>query len=103
MSATLFGGEIKYTKRYRLGQLLSDLARHYLLMSATPHNGKEEDCQLFMALLRLRPFRGPVPRRRAPSRDRENSAKCVPIFPSRKAVAQRLCRRTASEFMESVV
>src|SRR5262249_28434642 len=51
MSAPFFGGEIKYTKRYRLGQLLSGLARHYLLMTATPHNGKEEDFQLFMALL----------------------------------------------------
>src|SRR5688572_52830 len=51
MSATLFGGEIKYTKRYRLGQLLSGLTRHFLLMTATPHNGKDEDFQLFMALL----------------------------------------------------
>jgi superfamily II DNA or RNA helicase len=51
MSASLFGGEIKYTKRYRLGQLLSTLTRHFLLMTATPHNGKEEDFQLFMALL----------------------------------------------------
>lgn len=51
MSATIFGGEIKYTNRYRLGQLLSTLTRHFLLMTATPHNGKEEDFQLFMALL----------------------------------------------------
>src|SRR6266853_3955234 len=51
MSATNFGGETKYTKRYRLGQLLSTLTRHFLLMTATPHNGKEEDFQLFMALL----------------------------------------------------
>jgi len=51
MSATNFGGEIKYTKRYRLGQLLSTLTRHFLLMTATPHNGKEADFQLFMALL----------------------------------------------------
>ncbi len=51
MSATFFGGEIKYTKRYKLGQLLSTLTRHFLLMTATPHNGKEEDFQLFMALL----------------------------------------------------
>ncbi|MDY0168741.1 MAG: DEAD/DEAH box helicase, partial [Thermoguttaceae bacterium] len=51
MSATAFGNEIKYTKRYRLGQLLSTLTRHFLLMTATPHNGKEEDFQLFMALL----------------------------------------------------
>ena len=51
MSATVFGGETKYTKRYRLGQLLSTLTRHFLLMTATPHNGKEADFQLFMALL----------------------------------------------------
>jgi len=51
MSATFFGGEIKYTKRYKLGRLLSTLTRHFLLMTATPHNGKEEDFQLFMALL----------------------------------------------------
>ena len=51
MSATFFGGEVKYTKRYRLGQLLSGLTRNFLLMTATPHNGKEEDFQLFMALL----------------------------------------------------
>ena len=51
LSATFFGGEIKYTKRYRLGQMLSGLTRHFLLMTATPHNGKEEDFQLFLALL----------------------------------------------------
>ncbi|MBI5504534.1 MAG: DUF3883 domain-containing protein [Deltaproteobacteria bacterium] len=51
MSATFFGGEVKYTKRYRLGQLLSGITRHFLLMTATPHNGKEEDFQLFLALL----------------------------------------------------
>ena len=51
MSASIFGGELKVTKRYRLGQLLSTLTRHFLLMTATPHNGKEEDFQLFMALL----------------------------------------------------
>lgn len=51
LSATFFGGEAKFTKRYRLGQLLSGLTRNLLLMTATPHNGKEEDFQLFMALL----------------------------------------------------
>ncbi|NPV80540.1 MAG: DUF3883 domain-containing protein [Firmicutes bacterium] len=51
LSATFFAGEVKYTKRYRLGQLLSTLTRHFLLMTATPHNGKEADFQLFMALL----------------------------------------------------
>lgn len=51
MSATYFGGEVKYTKRYQTGQRLGQICRHLLLMSATPHNGKEEDFQLFMALL----------------------------------------------------
>jgi superfamily II DNA or RNA helicase len=51
LSATFFGGEIKYTRRYKLGQLLAPLTRHFLLMTATPHNGKEEDFQLFLALL----------------------------------------------------
>lgn len=51
MSATYFGNEAKYTKRFRLGQLLSSLTRHFLLLTATPHNGKEEDFQLFMSLI----------------------------------------------------
>lgn len=51
MSATYFGGDVKYTKRYQVGQKLGQICRHLLLMSATPHNGKEEDFQLFMALL----------------------------------------------------
>ena len=51
LSATFFGGEVRYTKRYRLAQLLAGRTRHLLLMTATPHNGKEEDFQLFLALL----------------------------------------------------
>jgi SNF2 family DNA or RNA helicase len=58
MSATVFGGETKYTKRYRLGQLLGGLTRHLLLMTATPHNGHESDFQLFMALLDSDRFEG---------------------------------------------
>ena len=58
MSASFFGTEIKYTKRYRLGQLLGDRCRHFLLMTATPHNGKEEDFQLFMSLLDPDRFEG---------------------------------------------
>ena len=58
MSASFFGGEVKYTKRYHLGELLSGLTRHFLLMTATPHNGKEEDFQLFMALIDNDRFEG---------------------------------------------
>lgn len=58
MSASVFGGEIKYTKRYHLGQILTQHARHVLLLTATPHNGKEEDFQLFLALLDSDRFEG---------------------------------------------
>ena len=51
MSAAFWGSELKETKRYQLGKLLGRNARHLLLMTATPHNGKEEDFQLFLALL----------------------------------------------------
>ena len=36
LSATFFGGEVKYTKRYHLGQLLSGLTRHFLLDDGNP-------------------------------------------------------------------
>jgi len=58
MSATYFGSEVKYTRRYQLGQRLGAHARHLLMMTATPHNGKEEDFQLFMALLDADRFEG---------------------------------------------
>jgi uncharacterized lipoprotein YehR (DUF1307 family)/DNA-binding ferritin-like protein (Dps family) len=60
MSASFSGGEVKLTKRYKLGQILSDseTTRHFLLMTATPHNGKEEDFQLFMGLLDRDRFEG---------------------------------------------
>lgn len=51
MSATVWGGEIKYTKRFQLGRLLSNITRNYLLLTATPHNGKEEDFHLFLSLI----------------------------------------------------
>lgn len=58
MSASFSGGEINYTKRHNLGQLLSETTRHFLLMTATPHNGKDEDFQLFMGLLDKDRFAG---------------------------------------------
>ena len=58
MSATFFGGEARFTRRYRLGQLLATRSRHFLLLTATPHNGKEADFQLFMALLDEDRFEG---------------------------------------------
>ena len=51
MSAHYFGGEFKPTKRYQMGQRVGNHARNLLLMTATPHNGKDDDFQAFMALL----------------------------------------------------
>lgn len=58
MSATVWAGEVKYTRRYQLGKLLSETARHFLLLTATPHNGKNEDFQLFLALVDADRFEG---------------------------------------------
>jgi len=51
LSASYFGNKINKTKRFLLGELLGAICRHFLLMTATPHNGKEADFQLFMSLL----------------------------------------------------
>lgn len=58
MSATVWGGEVKYTKRFLLGRLLSNITRHFLLLTATPHNGKEEDFHLFLSLVDPDRFEG---------------------------------------------
>lgn len=51
MSAHYYGQKIEPTQRFKLGQILGKNTRHLLLMTATPHNGKEEDFQLFLSLL----------------------------------------------------
>lgn len=58
MSATFWGSDIKYTRRFRLGQLLSSITRNFLLLTATPHNGKNKDFQLFMSLIDQDRFEG---------------------------------------------
>ena len=60
MSATVFGTEVNYTKRFQLGRLLSSITQHYLLLTATPHNGKEADFQLFLSLIDQDRFEGTV-------------------------------------------
>ena len=51
LSAHFQGKEIKRTKRFNFAEKLGAHTRHLLLMTATPHNGKEEDFQLFLSLL----------------------------------------------------
>jgi hypothetical protein len=59
MAASYFG-EVKETQRHKLGKLLGTRTRNLLLMSATPHNGKEADFhfQLFKGLLDADRFEG---------------------------------------------
>jgi len=118
MSATFFGSEVKYTKRCRLGQL----TRHLLLMTATPHNGKPEDFQLFMALLDGDRFEGrsrdgvhttdvsDLMRRLVKEQLLKFDGK--PLFPERRAYTvaissptqKRLCTRTSlSTFVRNSV
>ncbi|WP_405180615.1 helicase-related protein [Nocardia sp. NBC_01377] len=58
MGAHYFGGELRKTKRFLLGEMLGKITRHLLLMTATPHSGKEEDFQLFLTLLDRDRFAG---------------------------------------------
>jgi superfamily II DNA or RNA helicase len=95
MSATYYGLEVKATQRYRLGQQLSERAKHFLLLTATPHRGKEEDFRLFLALLDSDRFAG-KPRPGSPPLDAEGvwlrrqkedllRFDGTPLFPERRA------------------
>ncbi len=97
MAAHYFGNEIRETKRYKLGRMLGDLSRQLLLMTATPHSGKPEDFDLFMALLDGDRFAG---RLHAKKKDEVHGARDMmrrlskeqlrtmdgrPLFPERRA------------------
>ncbi len=58
MSAHLYGDELRKTRRFELGEVLRDRTRHFLLLSATPHNGKNEDFLAFMTLIDPERFAG---------------------------------------------
>lgn len=58
MSANWWGGELRKTKRFHLGQLLGGITRHLLLMTATPHAGSEDNFQAFLSLLDPDRFEG---------------------------------------------
>jgi superfamily II DNA/RNA helicase len=51
LAAHFFGSKLEKTGRFRFAEALGKETRHLLLMTATPHNGKEEDFQLFLSLL----------------------------------------------------
>jgi len=51
LSAHFYGQKLEKTGRYKFAERIGAHTRHLLLMTATPHNGKEEDFQLFLGLL----------------------------------------------------
>lgn len=95
MSAHFFGAEVKKTKKYQLGETLGAATRHLLLMTATPHAGKEEDFQLFLALLDSDRFEGrfrdgvhsvdPSDLMRRMVKERLLTFEGKPLFPERRA------------------
>ncbi|MDH2444531.1 helicase-related protein [Amnibacterium sp. CER49] len=112
MSASWFSGELKASKRFALGELLSERTRHFLLMTATPHNGKEEDFETFLSLLDRDRFAGPGDRRAQPGtvdglmrrmvKERLVTFDGRPLFPERIAdtVAYRLSPAEQSLYEE---
>lgn len=89
-------GDVERTSRFRLGETLAETAENLLLMTATPHSGKEQDFQLFMSLLDRDRFAG----RYKPAKHRRTDTKGLmrrmvkedlltfdgkPLFPERRA------------------
>ena len=58
MAAHVFPGKIEKTRRFELGELLREHARHFLLMTATPHTGNEADFEVFLTLIDADRFAG---------------------------------------------
>ena len=58
MSAHYYSGELKKTARFELGEELRAITRHLLLLTATPHNGKNDDFMAFMSLIDPDRFEG---------------------------------------------
>ncbi|MFZ4802855.1 MAG: protein NO VEIN domain-containing protein [Chlorobium sp.] len=95
LSAHFSGSKMQKTGRFKLAEKLGAQTRHLLLMTATPHNGKEADFQLFLSLLDSDRFYGKF-------RDGVHKVDCsylirrmvkeklvkfdgTPLFPERKA------------------
>ncbi len=60
LSAKFDRDSVKRTLRYQLAELVRDRTRSLLLLTATPHNGSNEDFLLFMALLDPDRFTGRI-------------------------------------------
>jgi SNF2 family DNA or RNA helicase len=83
LAAHFFGNKLEKTGRFKLAEKLGAQTRHLLLMTATPHNGKEEDFQLFLSLLDSDRFYGKF-------RDGVHKVDCSDLI--RRMVKEKLVR-----------
>jgi superfamily II DNA or RNA helicase len=51
LSARIYGDEMKRTLRFGLAEMVRDKTRNLLMLTATPHNGSNEDFLAFMSLI----------------------------------------------------
>ncbi len=90
MSAHRYGEELRRTKRFEVGEVLRECTRHFLLLTATPHNGKNEDFLAFMTLIDPERFEG---RLRA-----TNGSGGVNVVPDVSDVMRRLVKENLRTF-----
>lgn len=88
LSARLDGDDIKETKRRKLAVRVRDKTRHFLLLTATPHTGKEEEFHLFMSLLDPDRFAG----------HRRSKAESAPPTPDSSDLMRRLIKEQLVHF-----
>ena len=91
MSAHRYGDELRRTKRFVLGETLRECTRHLLLLTATPHNGKNEDFLAFMTLIDAERFAGRL-------RDTGGSDGDGPAMPDVSDVMRRLVKENLRTF-----
>ena len=93
MSAHRYGDELRRTKRFLLGEVLRECTRHLLLLTATPHNGKNEDFLAFMTLIDPERFAGRL--RGDSGRDADGNK---PSMPDVSDVMRRLVKENLRTF-----
>ena len=94
MSAHRYGDELRRTKRFILGEKLRNCTRHLLLLTATPHNGKNEDFLAFMTLIDPERFAGRL--RTSTSTNKSNSD--TPAMPDVSDVMRRQVKENLRTF-----
>jgi SNF2 family DNA or RNA helicase len=88
LSASLFGDEVRETRRRKLATRLRPHTRNLLLLTATPHSGKQDDFELFMSLLDPDRFAG----------HRRTASETAPPSPDANDLMRRLIKEQLVRF-----